>query len=148
MVAAIVFLGGVFISGAMATSGRSGLFNRQPGERPAFQIQAAAELPTTTPNVRGIVTQRADKTITVVARGGFGANREANQAQGSNAPQVEVVVTNDTTICHDITQLNLNQGAPSGAIQQKLEAGALDAIAANNRITVWSDQTGNPAGYG
>ncbi len=143
VVALIVFLGGVFVSGAMATSGRSGLFNRQPGERPEFQIQPASELPTAAPSVRGVVTQRADNTLTVVERGGFGRGEQGNQAQGSTAPQVMVVVTNATTLYHDITQMNLNQGAPSGTIQQKVEPGSLAGISANSRVTVWGDQSGN-----
>ncbi len=92
--------------------------------------------------MRGVVTQRADKTISVVERGGFGPNGGANQSQGSTAPQVEVVVTNDTIFYHDITRVNLNEGAPSGTIQQKLEAGSLDGINTNSRITVWGDQSG------
>ncbi len=142
VVAAVVFVAGALVSGVLATSGRGGLFNRPEGERPNFQIVPAAELPTTAPNVRGVVTQRADKTISVVERGMFGANGGANQAQGNTAPQVEVVVNNDTVFYHDITRANLNEGAPSGTIQQKLEAGALDGINANSRITVWGDQSG------
>ena len=142
VVALVVFVGGALVSGVMATSGRGGLFNRGPGERPNFQITPAAELPTTQPNVRGSVVQHADKTISVVERGGFGQNSGGNQTQSNTAPQFEVIVTNDTAIYHDITRMNLNEGAPSGAIQQKLEAGSLDAIDPNSRITVWGDQNG------
>jgi hypothetical protein len=142
VVALVVLAGGALVSGVLATSGRGGLFNRPEGERPNFQIVPAAELPASAPNVRGVVTQRADKAISVVERGGFGANGGANQSQGNNAPQVEVVVTNDTVIYHDITRANLNEGAPSGTIQQKLEAGSLDGINADSRITVWGDQNG------
>jgi hypothetical protein len=143
VVAFVVLVSGALVSGILATSGRGGLFNRPAGERPEFQIVPASELPTTAPNVRGSVTQRADKTISVVERGGFGPNGGVNQAQGNNAPQVEVVVTNDTTIYHDITRMDLNEGAPSGTIQQKLEAGSLDAINTNSRVTVWGDQNGS-----
>lgn len=143
VVALAMVIGGAFVSGVLATSGRGGLFNRPGGERPQFQIVPASELPTTAPNVRGSVTQRADKTISVVERGGFGPNGGVNQSQGNNTSPVEVVVTSDTAIYHDITRMNLNEGAPSGAIQQKLEAGSLEAITTNNRVTVWGDQTGN-----
>ena len=139
VVALTMLIGGALVSGVLATSGRGGLFNRPEGERPNFQIVPAAELPTTAPNVRGVVTRRADKTISVVERGGFGG---AGQSQGSTAPQVKVIVTNDTVIYHDITRANLNEDAPSGAIQQKLEAGSLDGIHANSRITAWGDQSG------
>ncbi len=142
VVALAVFVGGALVSGVLATSGRGGLFNRPEGERPNFQIVPAAELPTTQPNVRGSVVQRTDKTISVVERSGFGPNGEANQAQSNTSSQIEVVVTNDTTIYHDITRANLNEGAPSGTIEQKLETGSLDGINPNSRITVWGDQSG------
>jgi hypothetical protein len=142
VVAAVVLAGGALVSGVLATSGRGGLFNRPEGDRPNFQIVPAADLPTTAPNVRGIVTQRADQTISVVERSVFGQNGGPSQAQGSTAPQVEVVVTNNTVFYHDITRANLNEGAPGGTIQQKLEAGSLDGITANSRVTVWGDQNG------
>jgi len=142
VVAVVVLVGGALVSGVLAASGRGGLFDRPEGERPNFQIVPAAELPASAPNVRGVVTQRADKTIAVVERGGFGPNGGASQSQGTAAPQVEVVVTKDTVFYHDITRANLNEGAPSGTIQQKLEAGSLDGITANSQVTVWGDQSG------
>jgi len=138
--ALVILIGGALASGVLATSGRGGLFNRRPGERPSFQIVTAAELPTTQPNVRGVVTQRAASTISITERGGFGPN----EAQGANAPQVNVAVGNDTVFYHDITRVNLNEGAPGGAIQQKLEAGSLDGIKPNSRITVWGDPNSTP----
>jgi len=138
--ALVVLIGGALASGALATSGRGGLFDREPGERPSFQVVSAAELPTTQPNVRGVVTQRAASTISIAERGGFGPDA----AQSTNAPQIEVAVANDTAFYHDITRVNLNEGAPSGAIQQKLEAGMLDGINPNSRITVWGDPNSTP----
>ena len=138
--ALVVVIGGALVSGVLATSGRSGLFDRQPSERPNFQMVPAAELPTTQPNIRGVVTQRAGNNISIVERGGFGSG----EAQGANAPQVEVAVGNDTVFYHDITRANLNEGAPSGTIQQKVEAGSLDGINTNSRITVWGDPNSQP----
>src|SRR5512139_2697727 len=80
--ALVILIGGALASGVLATSGRGGLFNRQPGERPSFQIVPAAELPTTQPNVRGVVTQRAASTISIAERGGFGPN----EGQSTTAP--------------------------------------------------------------
>jgi hypothetical protein len=142
IVAGAVLVGGALVSGVLAASGRGGLFNRPEGDRPNFQIVPAAELPTSPPNVRGVVTQRAGQTISVAERGGFGQSSEPNQAGDGAASQVEVAVTQDTVFYHDITRANLNEGAPGGAIQQQLEAGALDGINANSRVTVWGDQSG------
>ncbi|HTP10993.1 MAG TPA: hypothetical protein VMP08_22215 [Anaerolineae bacterium] len=138
--AAMVLIGGALVSGVLATSGRGGLFNREPGERPNFQIVPAAELPTSQPNVRGVVAQLNDTTISMEEREGFGPN----ESQGNNVPQVEVATTYDTVFYHDITRFNLNEGAPSGSIQQKLEAGSLAGLKPNSRITVWGDPNSQP----
>ncbi len=138
--ALVIVIGGALVSGVLATSGRGGLFGREPGERPQFQIVPSAELPSAEPNVRGVVKEQAGHTITIIERGGFGPTAE----QGTNAPQVEVAVAGDTVFYHDVTRTRLNGGAPSGAIQQQLEAGSIDGLKANSRITVWGDANSQP----
>jgi hypothetical protein len=86
--ALVVLIGGALAPGVLATSGQGGLFDRQPGARPSFQIVPAAELPTTQPNVRGVVAQRAASTIAIAERAGLGPN----EAPGTSAPQVEAAV--------------------------------------------------------
>ncbi len=139
LVALLVFAGGALAVGRLSTSGGEGEGegNRAFGPRPEFQIKPAQELPTTTSNVRGVVTNRADNVLTVGQRSGFGGNG------GGNVTSVEVAVASDTTIYHDITQLSLNGQPPSGPVQQKVEPGTLDGIKTNSRVTVWGDQTGN-----
>jgi hypothetical protein len=137
VVALIVFAGGAFAVGRLSAPDRGGE-GRFFGQRPNFQIEPAKELPTTTPNVRGLVTKRADNTLSVGQRsGGPGAG------ENGNTTLVDVVVTGDTTIYHEITQTNFNGQPPSGAMQQKVEPGALDSINTNSRVTVWGDQNGN-----
>ena len=137
VVAALVFAGGVVVAGRLAApseEGERGGF----GQRPNFQIEAAKELPTTAPNARGVLTKRADNTLTIgVRNGGPGEN------QSGSAQMVDVVVTGDTTLYHDITQMEFNGQPPSGAIQQKVEPGSLDGINTNSRVTVWGEQNGN-----
>ena len=50
---------------------------------------------------------------------------------------MDVIVTSDTTLYHDITQ-NVNlQEPPRRPVQQTLEPGTIGAIGANSRVTVW-----------
>jgi hypothetical protein len=138
VVAALVFAGGVFAVGRLSAPSRGGEGEGFVGQRPNFQIEPAKELPTTAPNVRGLVTQRAGTTLSVGQRNGdFGSSG------GGSATMADVIVTSDTTIYHDITQTNFNGQPPSGAVQQKVEPGALESITTNSRVTVWGDQNGN-----
>ena len=135
VVALIVFAGGVLAVGRLSAPERGGEGGRFFGQRPNFQIAPAHELPTTTPDVRGLVTQRTDNTLTV-GQGDF------RSGGGGSMSSVDVVVTSDTTIYHDITQANFNGQPPNGSIQQKVEPGTLDSISTNGQVTVWGDQDG------
>jgi hypothetical protein len=138
VVAALVFAGGAVAVGRLSAPGRGGDGGGFFGQRPNFQIEAAKELPATTPNVRGVLTKRADTTLTVGVRNGGTGGGDTGAAQ-----IVDVVVTGDTTIYHDITQMNFDGQPPSGAVQQKVEPGSLDSINTNSRVTVWGEQNGN-----
>jgi hypothetical protein len=136
--AALVFAGGALAVGRLSTPGREGRGEGFFGQRPNFQIEAARELPTTTPNVRGVVTQRTANMLAVGQRnGGPGSN------DNGNTQLVDVIVNSDTTLYHDVTQMNFSGQPPSGPIQQKVEPGSLDGINVNSRVTVWGDQNGN-----
>ncbi len=138
IVAALVFAGGVLAANRLSTPSREGEFGRFE-QRPQFQIEPAKELPTTAPNLRGVVTGRNNNTLSVGQRNGFG------QGGGGNGTTtvMDVVVNSDTTIYHDTTQRNFNGQPPSGPVQQTVEPGALDSINTNSRVTVWGDQNGN-----
>jgi hypothetical protein len=135
--AALVVAGGAVAAGFLSSPGREGRGEGGFGQRPNFQLEAAKELPTTSPTLRGIVTKRDGNNLTVGQRGGPGSN------SNTSAQLIDVIVGTDTTIYHDVTQMNFNGQPPSGPIQQKVEPGSLDAINTNNRVTVWGDQTGN-----
>jgi len=134
---ALVVAGGAVAAGFLSSRGREGRGEGGFGQRPNFQIEAAKELPTTSPALRGVVTKRTDNTLTVGQRGGPGSN------SSTSAQLIDVVVGTDTTIYHDVTQMNFNGQPPSGPIQQKVEPGSVDAINTNSRVTVWGDQSGN-----
>jgi hypothetical protein len=137
IIAALVVASGALAAGRLAAPSEEGRGEGFFRQRPEFQIEAAKELPATTPVLRGVVTKRADNTVTVGQRGGPGSN--AN----NSAQLIDVIVGSDTTIYHDVTQMNFNGQPPSGPIQQKIEPGSLDGINTNSRVTVWGEQNGN-----
>ncbi len=127
------------------------------GQRPNFQITPAPELPSATPVARGVVVKIDGNTLTV-QEGGFnfgqgngGTPRPRPTSDGTPRPRptqspaqtIQIVVNSDTQYYQDVTFANLNGQPPSGAIQQKVEKGSLDALTDNERVTVWGDQTGN-----
>ena len=135
--AALVFAGGVLAAGRLSAPSQEGR-SEGFGQRPDFQLQAAKELPTTAPALRGVVTKRADNTLTVGQRNGGPGSNVNNSTQ-----LIDVIVSDNTTLYHDVTQLDFNGQPPNGPIQQKVEPGSLDNINTNNRVTVWGDQNGN-----
>jgi hypothetical protein len=139
VVTALVFVGGAAATGFLSARGRGGEGGRPFGQRPNFQLEAAKELPTSAPNVRGVLTKRTDNTLTVGVRNGFPDGGGGNGA----AQIVDVVVAGDTAIYHDVTQMDFGGQPPSGPIQQKVEPGSLAGINTNSRITVWGEQNGN-----
>lgn len=123
------------------------------GQRPNFQMQPAPELPTTAAALRGSLVKIDGNTLTVQESnlnfGGNGAPRPTPDGTPHPrptrvaGPQVQVTVTADTQYYQDVTFANLNGQRPSGTLQQKVEKSSLDALTANERVTVWGDQNGD-----
>lgn len=135
LVAAIVFVGGVFATNRLSTPSREEEFGRF-GQRPQFQMVPAKELPTTAPSLQGVVARRNHDTLSVSQRNSF------DQGGNGNTATLDVVVSSDTTLYHDTTQRNFDGPPPNGPIQQTVESGSVDGIATNSRVTVWGDQNG------
>lgn len=133
---ALVLVGGVVVAGRLSAPSQEGRGEGFLGQRPNFQIAAAKELPTATPAVRGVVSQRVDHTLTV-------QQRNSGPGSNPNTQLADVIIGSDTSLYHDVTQVDFNGQPPSGAIQQKVEPGSLDAINPNSRVTVWGEQSGN-----
>jgi hypothetical protein len=128
------------------------------GQGPNFQMQPAPELPTIAAALRGSLVKLDGNTLTV-QEGTPGANfgqgngtpRPRPTSDGTPrprptqvaGPQVQVTVNGDTQYYQDVTFANLNGQPPSGTIQQKVEKSSLDALAADERVTVWGDKNGD-----
>ena len=130
------------------------------GQRPNFQMQAAPELPTDQPILRGTLVNTSGATLTV-QEGGFGfGGGNFNGGNGTpRTPQngtprprpttgpttdVQVDVTG-ATVYEDTTFANLNGQPSGGTIQQTVVASSLDKIPANARVTIWGTLSGTQA---
>jgi hypothetical protein len=115
----------------------------------------AEELPKTSPEGMGSFVERKDNTIVLQpiplhtgAGGVVKPDSEAEAAVGApadlnSAPVVEIVVTNETIIYQETTQLS---GPPSGeteTIQQTVEESTLDHLDSQSMVTVWGRKKGD-----
>lgn len=126
------------------------------GQRPNFQMTPAPELPTTAAAVRGSLVKVDGNTLTVQeGSANFGQANGTPRPRATSdgtprprptqvvGPEVQVTVNRDTQYYQDVTFESLNGQPPDGALQQKVEKSSLDALAANERVTVWGDKNGD-----
>jgi hypothetical protein len=164
VIAAAAFIGGRFLNqraslggGLMQVGGAAGGGNVVSM---SVEIIPAPELPTTAPDVTGLLAERKDNSIFIqtfsmdTTGGGTGvvvSSSSASSTNGvvtsgssnNNGPKVEVVVTNDTKIYKDVTSMTLNPGDGPTKIQQVMEPGSLDDITSQTMITVWGRKVGD-----
>ncbi len=133
-------------------------FGGSNGQRPNFQMQPAAELPTDQPALRGMLVSVNGTNLTVqqggfgFGGGNFGGNNGTPRAPQNGTPRPrptpgpEVQVdASGATVYEDTTFANLNGQRPSGTIQQTVVASSLDKIPANARVTIWGTLDGTQA---
>src|SRR5215510_14214528 len=134
--ALVVFLVGI----AAFVAGR--FINARPiGDNRVSNVTPAPEIPTTTPDITGLLIQRKDKVVilqTVSFDPGSGWHLGDSNApmDASSGPKVEVVTTNATTIYRDDFEFN-----PS-SVQQTVEESTLDDLDPQMLITVWGRKNG------
>ncbi len=148
----------VLLAGAAFASGR--LLNNQstqaggqggPGsKRPiSFQIERAKELPEAAPDVTGLFAERKDNSIFVTLGSGKftvqpGKDGTVNIQTDGNGQKVEVVVTGETAVYKDVTQMPGPDALPGdGKVQQKVAPGSLDELSKNSIISVWGERRGD-----
>ena len=121
-------------------------------------MQAAPELPTDQPTVRGIALTISGTALTVQEGGGFGGGNFGGNGtprapqngtprpRPTQGPTTDIQVdASSATVYQDVTFASLNGQPPSGTIQQKVEASSLDKIPANARVTIWGTLNGAQA---
>jgi len=136
-----------------------------PTGRPeAVGMIPAPELPTGRPEAVGTFVERKDNTITIqpisieMSRKGAGVVRAVQvdsssdgtmivSPSGQEGPKVEVVVTNQTLIYRDATDMSMEPSKDSGATaaQQVVEIGSLDDLKSQTMIMVmvWGRKNGD-----
>jgi hypothetical protein len=150
----------VLLAGAAFVGGR--LLNQQAGDpsgmafggdaggtqRVKVRLERAPELPDAEPAVTGLFADRKDNSIFVSLGEQFmvtvDKDGSVNTQTDGNGQTLEVVVTGDTTLYKDVTQLNDLRTQPNdGTVLQQVEPGSLDGIGSNSMITAWGERHGD-----
>ena len=130
LLAGAAFVGGRLLNNQPQAGGPGGPDGRQSV---SFQIEPAKELPQTEPDVTGLFAERKDNSIFVTTSNSFvaqpGKNGAANIQTNGNGQKLEIVVTGETIIYKDVTQVPGPDALPSdGKVQQQVAPGSLDEL--------------------
>jgi hypothetical protein len=114
-----------------------------------FSIQSAPELPASQPDIAGVFVRREDKSIfvgtgnvrTMVKASSPGAKPE--MSSDYDGPVMEIVVTHDTQVYQDMTEMSFDKMPESGKLQQVVKPGSLDDIGANSMVQAWGEKQGD-----
>jgi hypothetical protein len=118
------------------------------GEAQSFRldITPAEELPQTQPDEAGIFVERKDNSVfigtgevTVMAKAEPG--QEPQVDTDFSGPKVEVVISGDTVVYKDTTQLDPEN--PGAQVQQTVELSTIDEITQQSSVTVWGRKAGD-----
>jgi hypothetical protein len=159
VIGAAAFIGGRMLNQGVSPLGLIGLGGPMGGKgMMAFSINVipAEELPRTEPEVIGLFVERQDNTIVVSslplkAGGGGAVVMESNggevvagkRVDENSGPKVEIVVTNETTIYRETTEIGKPQPGENQTVQQTVEESTLDDLNSDSMITVWGRKTGD-----
>ena len=109
-------------------------------------IVPAPELPTTSPEVTGAFVERQDNTIIIETKSletGSIVYVSPAGTKNQSGPQVEIIVTNETTIYRETTQPSQPLSAENQTIQQTVEQATLDDLDSQSMIMVWGRRSGD-----
>jgi len=157
LLAAATFVAGRYLNrgdgnsseGPMGGSGPSLSIGGPGGDAKSFKldIEPAEELPKTQPETQGLFVERKDNSIfvgtgnvTIMAKVGEGGGDPIVDTD-YDGDKVEVVISNDTIIYRDSTELDPED--PSKTVQQTVELGTIDDITPQSSITVWGRKAGD-----
>ena len=134
-----------FVAGRMLNGGVNPL-SLFTGEGDGISILPAEELPTTSPEVEGLFVERQDNTIIVEDDQPVGDPVAGSPVGIGGGPKVEVVITAETLVYHDTTELPARRptGDDPRIIQQTMEEGTLDnLIPSQSLVRVWGRKSGD-----
>jgi len=119
-----------------------------PGGEQTFElnVKPADELPNTKPTESGIFIERKDNSV-FIGTGDVTVRAKAEPGEDPQVdtdftgPKVEVVVSADTVIYKETTQLDPED--PGAEVQQTVELSTIDEITEQSQITVWGRKAGD-----
>lgn len=161
----LILAGAAFVAARMLTGpeapsgggGRQMVMKQNNGGSPVqigLKFERAPELPDTPPEAAGLFVRREDNSI-FVGTGDIEVSVDADETGQENVstdfsgPVLEVVVTRDTTLYRDETDMPNPSGAQSGevTVQQVVQpVDSLDEIGENNphtELQVWGTRSGD-----
>ena len=112
----------------------------------ALDIEPAEELPATQPDEIGMFVERKDNSV-FIGTGEINVIVEAKPGEAPQAdsnfsgPKVEVVISPDTIIYRDTTELDPEN--PGAKVQQTVEVSTIDEITEQSSISVWGRKAGD-----
>ena len=119
-------------------------------------ILPAPELPNTDSAAFGILTQREDNSLMIgtgdielsvdVEVDGATGQETTSVVPSTNGPELEVVITRDTIIYRDVTDLTTDTPTESGEreiVQQLRQIDSLEDMPENAEIEVWGERSGD-----
>lgn len=158
LVGAAAFVGGRMLNQGANPLGLIGLGGPMGGKGMvsfAINIIPAEELPKTQPEVIGLFVERQDKTIVVsslplnagkggaVVQSSGGEVVAGSKVDENSGPKVEIVVTNETVIYRETTQIGEPQPGENQTVQQTVEESTLDQLNSDSMVTVWGRKSGD-----
>lgn len=144
LVGAAAFIGGMMLNGRIGPVGW-GAVNPERVSISINDVTPAPELPVTRADVTGRFVERQDNTILVQSIPldmGVGGVSDA-PIDRSYDVKVEVVVTGETRIYKDVTQIPEPVNGEIHDMQQAVDDGTLDDINTDTFITVWGRHSGD-----
>lgn len=150
VVAAAAFLGGRLLN---FKAGPMGFLPGSNGGPVQVSIQRtpAPELPEARADLTGLFLSRKDNTIMVQSMNSMAikvvkndsGDTNVSPADGNEGPKVEIVITGQTKIWHDTTQLDSPPSSGEFSVQQTVEEGSIDDLTSQTMIMVWGRKNGD-----
>lgn len=151
LLAGAAFVGGRLLNNGPAQAGGPGglVMKGGPGGGGiSVQIVPAKELPQSSPDATGLFASRKDNSLFVTIGNKFMVQVDksgaVNTQTDSNGQQLEIVVTSDTVVYKDATDMGNMQAPPAdGKVQQQVAPGSLDEIGQNSFVSAWGERRGD-----
>jgi len=156
LVGAAAFIGGRMLNGKVNPLGLGMPIGDRGMVSISVQVTPAPELPTTEPETRGLFVERKDNSIFVsaismdaggkgvVVQSGGGRDGEPSvSGPKADGPKKEVVITSETTIYLENTDLGEPKPGENKVIQQTVTEGSLDDLTSQSFVTVWGRKSGD-----